>query len=89
MERELIETLQKGFAELKALTRDMAKTANALAKLQHEAGRHKAGNAAMNLEGIMVGERSRYIRLHSEQSDLLLEHFPDFAAEVIMRGPPR
>lgn len=89
MERELIEMLQKDFAELKVLTRDMAKTASALAKLQREAGRHKAGNAAMNLEGQMDQLRGMVKQTHARGSDAMLEHFPDFAVEVIARGPPR
>lgn len=89
MERELIESLQKGIAELKTLTGDMGKTANALAKLTRDAGRYGAGNAAMHLEGQMDELRGKVKQIHASATDAMLEYFPEFAAEVIMRGPPR
>jgi hypothetical protein len=74
-ERQQIETIQRALASAEGA---LAK----LAKMNVDAGRVKEGTVANLLF-------HKLHVLHGEMSLALLEHYPDFAAEALTRGPGR
>lgn len=74
-ERQHIETIQRSLASAEA---GLAK----VAKINIEAGRIKEATVASQLF-------HKLHVLHGEMSLALLEHYPDFAAEALTRGPGR
>jgi len=74
-ERQLIEAAQDAIASLKRALRGIE-------KINTEAGRLDAANAAM-------GGRGKVIVLHSELTKDMHQFFPEFAAEIQTRGGGR
>ena len=74
-ERQLIDTVQRGLV--------LAENALAkLSKVNREAGRTKEGEIAN-------GFYHKLHVLHHEMSMALMESYPDFATDVLTRGPGR
>lgn len=71
-EREIIEAAQRSIGQLKGLMRD-------LENLNREAGRDMAANAAMGLRGDLI-------RWHSNASEQLMKHYPEWGG-VVIQGP--
>lgn len=71
-ERVQIEAAQDGLGAFKRALRE-------LEKINAAAGRHDASNAAMGLRGDAMA-------LHSKATRLLKEFYPDFVADISLRG---
>lgn len=75
MERQLIDKAQ-------ALHAELAETLKALIKIQKDAGRGEAQNACYLV-------RKRLGVWHGKATKQLFKHFPEFANDVVTRGPGR
>lgn len=74
-ERTDIEMVQDGIAMVK-------KGLRSIQKLNTEAGRDAAANAAMK-------HRGQAICLHAEMTESLIEFYPEFSSEIQTRGGER
>ena len=88
-EKQLIDAAQKAVATAKKALANVESAMEKVAKLNREAGRLQASNAAMRFQGACGKARNGVIMAHADASDALLLHYPDFAEEVITRGPGR
>lgn len=74
-ERDNADAIQLALAAIKANLREIE-------KINTDAGRLDAANAAM-------GFRGKVITLHSEMTEAMAKYWPEFAAEVQTKGPGR
>jgi hypothetical protein len=86
-ERELIEAMRDDLRRAEALMERVVRNG----KLVVAANASDAGkmNAASKAVGLLRGAHAGLECAHADATDLLLENWPDFAADVVTRGPGR
>ena len=87
-ERELIMDAQHDLAAAKAALNDVSRAMRKLAKLNLDAGRIEASNAAMRLEGAAQRLCGALKEAHADASDSLTRLFSE-GGEIVIQGPGR
>ena len=88
-EAKLVATGQDAFRDAKQALRALSNAMRAMAKINREAGREKASNACMRLEGSAIAIRGQLIEAHAIASDALCDCFDDGGGIVILGGGGR
>lgn len=88
-ERQLVISAKDNLATAKDALRSVERAARQVAQINREADRGKAANVAMRFEGKVRQALGLLIEAHADMSDGLIEHWPDFDAEVTTRGGGR
>jgi len=88
-EADLVKETQAALAEVKDRLRVIAKGMRRMGKINRDAGRSKAGNAAMLLEGAAIEALGKITQAHAVASDALCECFDDGSVVVFGGGGGR
>jgi len=83
-EAALVAKGQEAFKDAKAALRALSNAMREMAKINRDAGRAKASNAAMQLEGKAIALRGELIVAHAVASDALCECFDD--GGIVVQG---
>jgi len=88
-EAALVKGTQEHLATVKSSLRDIAVNMRKMAKINRDAGRARASNAAMKLEGVAIAARGAIIMGHADASDALCDCFDDGGIVVFGGGGGR
>ena len=88
-ERELIESARNRLRRAESLIALAARDLNGVVETNAQAGRAVQSNAAFKAQAKIEGALAGLKLAHAEGTEALLENWPDWAAEVTVRGPGR
>ena len=86
-EKQLAEAVRDKLLKAEALIASAIDDVGAMVKINMDAGRAVEGNAASMAKGMFTRSLGALQIDHAKATVLLLQHWPDFAAEVTVKGP--
>ena len=88
-EREYVEAARDALRKSEAEWQKAIAAIRGVMAVNNEAGNAVLANAAFGVVADMTDELAAMQRTHWRGTMILLENWPDFAAEVVTRGPGR
>jgi hypothetical protein len=88
-EREYIESARDRLRRAESLIALAIKDVNGVVTINAEGGKADLSNAAFTAQAKLTGALGGLQLAHAEGTTILLASWPDFAAEVVTRGPGR
>ena len=88
-ERELVETARDALRKSEAEWRKAIAAVMGVVKVNADNGEAKLSNAAFWTAGDLTEELANMMRCHARATSSLLENWPDWAADVTVKGPGR
>lgn len=88
-EAEHIEAARDKFRKAEALWKDAIADVMAVVKINADAGRAEMANAAFGVAADFTEGLGDMMRRHFRGTSVLLEKWPNWAADLVTRGPPR
>jgi hypothetical protein len=88
-EREYVEAARDALRKSEAEWQKAIAAVMGVVKVNADDGKAALSNAAFGVVADMTEELSNMQRTHWRGTMILLENWPDFAAEVVTRGPGR
>lgn len=86
-EKETIEAAQDALVAAKAAMRKFQVHMGDLMRINTDAGRLPAANAAMRVRDTAMQIRGSIGVMHADATDAMATHFPEFSSEIQTRGP--
>lgn len=88
-ERELIETARDRLRRAESLIALAIKDVNSVVRINANAGKADLANAAFWSQAKLALALGELQLAHADGTKILLDHWPDYASEVVVRGPGR